>query len=129
MTETPVCRKIVSMKTTVTFKTAFTLVELLVVIAVIGIVAALLLPALNAAKTQAKKTTCLDNLKQINAALRMYYDDSNDASPTAFYPEGTPMGDYKERIMSYVGLKGHSSPLDMIFACPADTFFYDESPI
>jgi prepilin-type N-terminal cleavage/methylation domain-containing protein len=78
---------------------AFTLVELLVVIAIIGILAALLLPALSAAKDNARRTTCLDNLKQINAGIRMYYDDSNDASPSAYHSQGTPMIAYKERII------------------------------
>jgi len=129
ITEKPVSCKIADMKTAIRFKTAFTLVELLVVIAIIGIVAALLLPALSAAKAHAKRTICLGNLKQINAGLRMYYDDSEDASPTAFHPQGTPMGDYKERMKNYVGLNGQSSLRDTIFACPADAFFYYDSPI
>jgi prepilin-type N-terminal cleavage/methylation domain-containing protein len=102
---------------------AFTLVEMLVVMAIIGVLAALLLTALGAAKASAKQTACLDNLKQINYATRMYYDDSNDASPNAGFDE-TPMIAYKNRIRNYLGLKGHSSPQDKIFACPADTFFY-----
>lgn len=101
---------------------AFTLVEVLVVIAISGILAALLLPALGAAKRHARRATCLNNLKQINAGIRMYYDDSNDASPAAYLPQGTSMIAYRKRIQSYVGLKGPASPL---FACPADTFFYN----
>jgi prepilin-type N-terminal cleavage/methylation domain-containing protein len=44
----------------------FTLVELLAVIAVIGVLAALLLPAVNRAKASAQRTTCASNLRQIN---------------------------------------------------------------
>ena len=66
---------------------AFTLIELLVVIGIIGILAALLLPALSAAKAQAHSTKCKNLLRQMGAGLQMYLDENRGRYP---YYEGLP---------------------------------------
>jgi prepilin-type N-terminal cleavage/methylation domain-containing protein len=62
-------------------KHAFTLIELLVVIAIIAILAALLLPALAAAKEKGQRARCINNNKQLGLAVQMYATDTMDIMP------------------------------------------------
>ena len=62
-------------------KRKFTLIELLIVIAIIAILAAILLPALQAARERAKSSTCVNNLKQVGTSAMQYLNDQRDWWP------------------------------------------------
>ncbi|KKL10932.1 hypothetical protein LCGC14_2550890 [marine sediment metagenome] len=69
-------------------RTAFTLVELLIVVVIIALLAGILLPSLNRARELARQTVCLHNLKQWSLALALY-DDQNGCLPTFFESDNT----------------------------------------
>jgi prepilin-type N-terminal cleavage/methylation domain-containing protein len=104
-------------------KRGFTLIELLVVIAIIGILAALLLPALSRAKESGRRIACVNNLRQVNLAIRLYADDCADSLPIlpdpASYPNGVGAY-YKQLVKGYLGLTGPASPDEKVFICPSD---------
>ena len=67
----------------------FTLIELLIVISIIAILAAMLLPALNKAREKARAIQCTGNLKQIGTAFSVYTGDYHDCYPTTIALSGT----------------------------------------
>jgi prepilin-type N-terminal cleavage/methylation domain-containing protein len=108
-------------------KRAFSLVELLIVIAVIAILAALLVPVINKAKDVAKRANCVNNVAQINHALLMYADDHADAV------RGLTNGDkvyftYKDSLGPYLSHAGAYTN-NALFTCPADNFNCDDPNI
>jgi len=113
-------------------KRAFTLVELLVAIAVIAILASLLLPALSRAMSKAHGVACLNNLKQWGLATQLYVADHDDFLP----PDGSPNGISEDSgwyidLPRVLGVKPYSelpwrtnaaiAPGNSIWICPANT--------
>jgi prepilin-type N-terminal cleavage/methylation domain-containing protein len=98
----------------------FTLIELLVVLAVIGILTALLLPALAGAKQRARAVQCVNNLRQIGVLVRLYADDHGGrlprarARPASQVPSAAALPDLAEV------LRAHSGSDPELFQCPAD---------
>ncbi|MSU58882.1 MAG: prepilin-type N-terminal cleavage/methylation domain-containing protein [Pedosphaera sp.] len=84
--------------------TAFTLIELLVVVAIIGILAALLLPALSRAKASSHRTKCINNLKQLAGGIQMYADDHGDQLPGPIWAGNydTYDDEYSTRLPYYI---------------------------
>ncbi|MGZ4987832.1 MAG: prepilin-type N-terminal cleavage/methylation domain-containing protein [Limisphaerales bacterium] len=80
---------------------AFTLIELLVVIAVIAILAALLLPALARAKSQAQSTACKNHLRQIGLAMTMYLSSDNHHYPPMFARDTGVAQTWADRLIPY----------------------------
>jgi prepilin-type N-terminal cleavage/methylation domain-containing protein/prepilin-type processing-associated H-X9-DG protein len=74
----------ISQKLNATERSGFTLVEVLAVIAIVGVLVALILPAIEAARESARRTTCTNNLKQICLATIEYSESNQDRLPASW---------------------------------------------
>ena len=104
----------------------FTLIELLAVIAVVGILASLLLPALARSKDRAKNIACLNNLKQLGVAVRLYADSNGGKLPIAEQlpsspaDPANPLPRISDLLAAYVGTTPAAPQRQTVFRCPAD---------
>jgi len=100
---------------------AFTLIEVLVTVAVIGILSSILLAALSRSKEEGKRTLCASNLKQVNLAIRFYADESSDSLPVLPDPNPYPNGVgayYKQLVKGYLALSGPAVAEEKVFRLP-----------
>jgi len=108
---------------------AFTRTDLLVVIAVVAVLAAIVTIPLAATRRKASLVTCLDNLQKVNRAVLAFAEDRQGVLPPM---STTPHQDvwwwYKELVKSYAGLTGPPSTNEQLFACPGDRGYSDPKP-
>jgi prepilin-type processing-associated H-X9-DG protein/prepilin-type N-terminal cleavage/methylation domain-containing protein len=127
-------------------KVAFTLIELLTVLAVIALLAAMLLPALARAKEKGRSIACVNNVKQLSLATMMYADDCGDRLPynlgareivassaTNYYPNWTsPILSWEldpdntnTVMLTHGGIGDYTSRTPAVYRCPSDIVVSD----
>jgi prepilin-type N-terminal cleavage/methylation domain-containing protein/prepilin-type processing-associated H-X9-DG protein len=103
---------------------AFTLIEILIVIAIIALLAAILFPVFSRARERARQASCQSNLKQIGMAIMQYTSDNDERLPQAYYwfkADGSTAQNYDTvpasswRVMIDPYVKSHA-----IFTCPSN---------
>lgn len=104
---------------------AFTLLELLIVTAIVGILAALLLPAFGRAKARARNAVCVSQLRQLGIATRLYAEDHDNRLPAAEILPTLPVDPQKplpricDVLRPYAGNSGGTN-VTTVFKCPGD---------
>jgi len=110
-------------------KRAFTLLELLAVIAVVGVLLGLLMPALSGVRTASKRVGCQANLRSLGQATLMYMDSNRNDLPVARYHASVlttntePFGTLADFIGHPLPLPAHEVDSFSPWACPADTMY------
>ena len=101
-------------------RSGFTLVELLVVIATIGLLVALLLPALGSVRESAMRTQCANNMRQIGLAMLLYTDAHHGRMPESQHTVNEALSADKEAWID--SLSPYTEDVDVIRMCPSDPY-------
>jgi prepilin-type N-terminal cleavage/methylation domain-containing protein len=108
---------------------AFTLIELLTVIAIIGILAAILIPVVGRVRESARSAVCLSNLRQIGTAALLFSEANKDKLPIVFVatngPDGQQIGSWHFQLATFLSPQkdsfGISTGKGHVFTCPSST--------
>ena len=104
----------------------FSLPDLLVVVAVLSVLAAIIVPLMARSRSKARLAQCVGNLQQVNGAVLLYANGEQGRLPSYHNcPAPGAWWFYKEQVKTYLGLKGPSSPEDKVFGCPDDRGYGD----
>jgi prepilin-type N-terminal cleavage/methylation domain-containing protein len=104
-------------------KNAFTLIELLVVIAIIAILAGLLTPALSRARESARRSSCMNSVRQIGLACKQYSVDNQETFPTGTYnvaAAGGPAATDRSNAIFASLTNGNYLAIGKIYVCPSE---------
>ncbi len=96
-------------------RSAFTLIEIMIVIVILGVLAAILFPVFNKAREESRKAACASNLKQLGAAVRLYVDDWKRL------PVMQPVAAPKAKLVEVFG--SYTKNLD-VYRCRSDAAKY-----
>lgn len=100
----------------------FTLVELLITIAIIAILAAMLLPTLNKAREKARNASCQNNQKQMGLSFHQYFDDYNGVMSSGIDPDNKPDVLWNVVLYDYLGKSSNNTGFD-VFYCPSSRIY------
>jgi len=104
----------------------FGLPDLLVVVAVFSLLAAIVVPLLARNRAKSRLAQCIGNLQQINKAVLLYANDEQGRLPSLqTCPAPGAWWHYKEQVKTYLNLTGPPSPEDKVFGCPDDRGYGD----
>ena len=97
---------------------AFTLIELLTVIAIIGILAAIIIPTVGRVRDSARASQCVSNMRQVTLAMRLYSDDRKGVLPAAF----SATGGWAVALAPYLPTGTYTGARNPVFVCPTNDY-------